>query len=111
MRDLLAAIIGNPEKVGELQPEAIPALMAQLAAIQTALAAQLLSVPSGTSGSPSSIESDVLLTAEQAAAVLNVTPNWLYRHAKQLPFTRRLSRKVLRFSQIGLIKWQAVKKS
>jgi predicted DNA-binding transcriptional regulator AlpA len=58
-------------------------------------------------GSP---EADRLLTPTEAAAVLNVTPRWLYRHAKRLPFTRRLSRKALRFSEAGLSRWQATRR-
>ncbi len=52
-------------------------------------------------------ESDRLLTAEQAAPLMNVTVKWIYRHHRQLPFTRRLSRKVLRFSEVGLRRWLA----
>jgi predicted DNA-binding transcriptional regulator AlpA len=54
----------------------------------------------GSSGGP-----DRLLTAEQAAALLNVAPRWCYRHAAELPFTRRIGRKTLRFSEAGLRRW------
>jgi predicted DNA-binding transcriptional regulator AlpA len=54
---------------------------------------------------------DHLLTPEEAAEKLNVKLCWLYRHAKKLPFTRRLSRKALRFSEAGLLRWQAAKKN
>ncbi|MBI2358327.1 MAG: helix-turn-helix domain-containing protein [Deltaproteobacteria bacterium] len=53
---------------------------------------------------------DRLLTPAEAAAILNVKPRWLYRHANRLPFTRRLSRKALRFSEAGLFRWQAARK-
>ncbi len=43
-----------------------------------------------------------LLTAAEAAARLGVAPRWLYRHARELPFTRRLGPKTLRFSERGL---------
>lgn len=46
-----------------------------------------------------------LLTPEEAAGRLSVTVRWLYRHAGQLPFTRKLSRKVLRFEAAGLERW------
>jgi predicted DNA-binding transcriptional regulator AlpA len=55
-------------------------------------------------------ELDRLLTAEEAAAMLGVTVRWLYRHAAKLPFTRRISRKNLRFSERGLRNWIAAKK-
>src|SRR5262249_19374634 len=46
-----------------------------------------------------------LLTPEQTAERMGVEVRWLYRHSKQLPFTRKLSRKVLQFSEAGLRKW------
>jgi excisionase family DNA binding protein len=51
-----------------------------------------------------------LLTAEEAARVLSVSPDWLYRHAKKLPFTRKLGPKMLRFSYQGILKWLATRK-
>src|SRR5436309_2765053 len=55
-------------------------------------------------------EKDRLLTPEQAAAILNQKVRWLYRHSSKLPFTRRISRKNLRFSEAGLRRWLAAKK-
>lgn len=53
---------------------------------------------------------DKLLAPEEAAAILGQTVRWLYRHCDKLPFTRRLSRKSLRFSEAGLHRWVAAKK-
>ena len=50
-------------------------------------------------------EKDRLLTAQESAKMLAVSPEWLYRNAKKLPFTRRLGPKMLRFSQLGIEKW------
>lgn len=50
---------------------------------------------------------DRLLTVQEAAKALSVTPDWLYRRSKSLPFARHLSRKQLRFSEQGLRKWAA----
>jgi hypothetical protein len=47
-------------------------------------------------------EKDKLLTPEQAAEILGQSVRWVYRHASQWPFARRLSRKCLRFSEKGL---------
>lgn len=49
--------------------------------------------------------SDRLLTIQEAAAQLGVTPRWLYRRADALPFMRRLSRRALRVSKAGLERW------
>ena len=43
-----------------------------------------------------------LLNPEEAAALLGVSVRWLYRHAAKFTFTRKLSRKVLRFHEAGL---------
>ena len=50
-------------------------------------------------------ETDRLLTAEEAAEILSMSTDWLYRNAKKLPFTRKLGPKMLRFSYQGIIKW------
>jgi predicted DNA-binding transcriptional regulator AlpA len=61
-------------------------------------------------------EKDRLLTPEEAAEILNPAANsansvrWLYRHANKLPFTRRIGRKNLRFSEAGLRRWIAARK-
>ena len=61
-------------------------------------------VPLGTAPAWST---DDLLTIDEVAARLRLSPRWLYRHAKTLPFSRKLSRKVLRFSRAGLERWLA----
>jgi predicted DNA-binding transcriptional regulator AlpA len=56
-------------------------------------------------------EQDRLLDANQAAAILGVSIDWLYRHAKKLPFTRKLCPKMLRFSSQGIQKYLSTRKS
>ena len=53
---------------------------------------------------------DHLLTAEQAAEILSTSPDWLYRHANRLPFTRKLGPRMLRFSYQGIQKYLATRK-
>ena len=53
---------------------------------------------------------DRLLMAEEAAQTLAVSPDWLYRHASKLPFTRKLGPKMLRFSSQGIQRWLATRK-
>jgi predicted DNA-binding transcriptional regulator AlpA len=55
-------------------------------------------------------DEDCLLDAEQAAKILSVSVEWLYRNAKRLPFTRKLGHKMLRFSSVGIQKYLAVRK-
>ena len=54
-------------------------------------------------------DEDHLLDAEEAAKILSVSPDWLYRHAKKLPFTRKLGPKMLRFSYQGIQKYLATR--
>ena len=51
--------------------------------------------------------SDRMLTIEEAAEVMQVSPDWLYRNQryKRLPFTVVLSARKIRFSLKGLLKW------
>jgi hypothetical protein len=52
---------------------------------------------------------EALLTVAQAAARMRVTPGYLYRRAKSLPFARKLSHRVLRFDPKGLEVWMAAR--
>lgn len=45
---------------------------------------------------------DALLTVNQAAEVLSVTTDWLYRHADNFRFTVRPGPGQLRFSSVGI---------
>jgi predicted DNA-binding transcriptional regulator AlpA len=111
MTSKLADIVDHPERMGEIPTDAIPAFLIQLASVHTALAARLMNDPNVGNGQQLKLDPDTLLTAEQAAQLLSVTPHWLYRRWKQLPFSRRLSRKVLRFSENGIRKWQSLRKT
>jgi hypothetical protein len=50
-------------------------------------------------------EPDRLLTPEAAAARFGVTKRWLLAHADDIPGLRRLSRKVVRFSERRLARF------
>ena len=98
-------ILPDPARVPQ---ERIATVLAQLAAVQTALLARLILDPgNGGQAQSEAHEPEELLTAEQAAALLSVSTDWMYRHASGLPFTKRLSRKAVRFSRSGLLKWRA----
>lgn len=55
-------------------------------------------------------DEDRLLDAEEASRLLCVSPDWLYRHAKRLPFSRKLGPRMLRFSYQGIQKYLATRK-
>ena len=88
--------------IHDLGPTEVFALLSQVAALQSALAARLLYVQEHhESRSPE----DRLLTVEEAASRLGTSEDWLYRHAPKLPFTVRLAPRQLRFSSQGITKY------
>ncbi len=94
----------------ELPIESIAPMINRLAGLQTILAMRLLNLPAELNEKGSGVdEEDEFLTTADAARLLNVGEDWLYRRAHRLPFARRLSRKALRFSKAGLLKWRAAK--
>jgi hypothetical protein len=106
---LLAAL----KRLDDIEGAEVPAVLSELAMAQTSLAAAQAALASrmfsGTDCRPTGPEpgDERWLTAEEAAAVLKVHRKWLYRRANTLPFCRRLSRKKLLFSDIGLRQWMA----
>src|SRR4029453_15150268 len=72
----------------------IAPMMAQMAEIQLSLATRLVAASTERHQS----DADSLLTIEEAAARLKCSADWLYRHAKRLPFTVRMGRNLHRRS-------------
>jgi predicted DNA-binding transcriptional regulator AlpA len=50
-------------------------------------------------------EADRLLSVEEAAEILAMSTDSLYRQARKLPFTRKVGPKMLRFSYRGIVKY------
>ncbi|MGA2264426.1 MAG: helix-turn-helix domain-containing protein [Acidobacteriota bacterium] len=86
------------DRLLKLPLETVPALMAQIAAAQSALAARLLSAEKKTE------PEDELLDVEEAAQMLGVKKDWIYSRTRTLPFIVRLGRK-LRYSKRGIEKY------
>ena len=93
----LADLVEDPAKVATVPPTRLPALLSQLSAVQSAMAARLISADRDE---PTSTE-DTLLTVDQAAERLGVSKDWLFRRSRTLPFVVRLGRH-LRFSNRGI---------
>lgn len=105
----MGKLVELKEEIRALAPEQIPAVLGELEELKAAAWAQLLGPASGSHPAETKPQDGRWLTAVEAASLLRVTPRWLYRHQKKLPFARRLSRKCLRFSEAGLRRWQAKK--
>lgn len=108
LRELLA----DPSRVLALSDREASELATLIATRQLELAA-LQGALAGRSRSPESVAdpaSDRLLTAEEVADRFRSTVRWVYRQAGKWPFTRRLGRKKLLFSEAGLNRYLAHRK-
>jgi excisionase family DNA binding protein len=79
-----------------LAPAELPGFLAQLEQIRAVAWLRLTTPSTVTPQVP-----DELLSVEAAAEWLGVSADYLYRHNGQLPFSRRMGRKLL-FSSAGI---------
>ena len=92
----LAQVLAHPERVAELAPEAIPPLLVELAGLHTALAARLATAATAESPAP-----DRLLPVDDAAALLSVSSDFLYRSPAAKALRVRVGGRVL-FSSVAI---------
>ena len=102
----LEQLLSTPDEVDGIDDELVGPLLACLATrqaaliwLQSALTARLLAALQPTAAGP-----DRLLDVDETANRLGVSTDWLYHHAKQLPFTVRIGRQ-LRFSADGITRY------
>ncbi len=93
-------LLSNPHRVNGLSAAEAAEALAELARLQAALAARLHALPSSTEPMP--LACDRLLTAEDVAERFGRSVAWVYRQAKHWNFTRRVTRRTVRFSEAGL---------
>jgi hypothetical protein len=67
-------LVKDPSLLKEVDPGHVPALLTQLCAVQTSMAAHLVASSSGTEKA----SGDVLLGVDDAANRLGVSKDWLY---------------------------------
>jgi len=102
MKPDLAAGLGAADVVIKTaDDDDLPAVLGELERMRASV---LLRLTAPRTNGPSE---DRLLTLDQAAERLASTPDWLRRHAINLPFTVRLSQGQLRFSAKALDRWIA----
>lgn len=83
----------------EVPAHELPGLLGEIEEIRYTALARLNAPAQALSAEP-----DQLLTISEAASRLNVSRDYLYRHGKELAFTRRMGRKLL-FSNSGIEKY------
>jgi hypothetical protein len=104
---LLRALLADPSKLAAVTPDQERRLMADLEAL-VGQDRSVPPVPALAAPAPAWSEAD-LLTAEQVAGMLKTSVRFVYRNAGRWPFTRRISRKCLRFDRPGLLRFLAKK--
>jgi predicted DNA-binding transcriptional regulator AlpA len=93
----LDEVAAEPDRATALPRGTLQALLHRCVAAQTILLGALTAAEPDKGNS----EPDRLLDVEAAAQRLGASRDWLYHHARQLPFTVRQGR-LLRFSSHGI---------
>lgn len=107
----LDRLLIEPATVNEISPEQATLLLGKLTNLQALLVARLSMGATTVPTAETRPLEDRLLTPREAAARLGVTVRWLYRHAGDHLFTRRLSRRTLRFSEAGIARYLSQRRS
>lgn len=85
--------------------ESLTTLAAELAGAQARVFARIATAPEPPKDAGQAEPEDRLLDVKEAAKLLGVPVSWLYRNARQLPFTRKLGSRTLRFDRKGIDRW------
>lgn len=103
-RALLLQVLLASTRPGELEPTEAQLASALALELGTRLDRREPPEPESTRRG-SSEEPERLLSPAEAARRLGVSVRWLYRNARRLPFTRKLTKRTLRFHEQGLAKY------
>src|SRR5262245_50867822 len=95
----LLDLLSDPRRIGGLTRGEAAAALIELAGLQTAIAAKLSASPDSAPESGSEVDGDRLLTADDVAQRFQRSVDWVYRNSGRWPFTRRLTRRTVRFSE------------
>lgn len=104
----LDEIARDSRRATGLPKATLASLLRRCAAAQSALVAEIDEVTRDDQAVVAQ-DDDQMLTVEEAATVLRRSRQWIYRNAAHLPFVKRISRKSLLCSRIGIARWLARK--
>ena len=86
--------------------ESLPEIVGQLARLEALARLRLSENGRTTKGPAPDIQpKGKLIDANAAAEILGTKVRWLYDRADDLPFTRRLGPRTLRFDEAGIRRW------
>ena len=108
---LIDTLLTDPTKAAEVPCGEAVALLVELATLQVALLRAACRPVEAQHGVPERPNEDQMLDVDATAALLGVTRRWLYRHGRELPFRRRISAKVVRFSRASALRWLATRRT
>lgn len=100
-------VLPDPAALDGLEAEELVAVVERAAALQAGAMARL-ALMRATAPAQTTPPSGRLLTAQEAAARLGISPQTMYRRARSLPFARRATdgpRGAVRFDEVGLERW------
>lgn len=107
----LAELADDPDRVEDLPPEDLPEILSALEGVRARLWSRLSRPPETSENGDSAPETgDRMLDVEAVAEILDVDERYVYDHADEWPFTRRISPRKLRFSERGLYRWLEARK-
>jgi predicted DNA-binding transcriptional regulator AlpA len=99
------------ESAKDCPREALPELVAELARAQAVATLRLFENGRTTKRpAPDIRPAGRLIDANAAAEILDTKVRWLYDRADELPFTRRLGPRTLRFDEAALRRWLETRK-
>ena len=107
MRITLADLAADPARAATLTAPQAGAVLTEMAALQTVLAARLAAPAAAPEPSENG---DKLLTPDEVAATLQKPRHAIYglaRRADWRAFTVKVNRKTLRFREVGFRRWMA----
>jgi len=96
-----AQVVADPARVSDVDAAALPAMLAQLTTAAAVVAARLSAIEPRSAEGAAASPGDRLLTAKEAAVVLNLSTDFLYKHEAAKPFRVRIGSEV-RFSLAGI---------
>lgn len=103
--DTLAELVADPSRLEDLAEEDLPEVLAALERLKAKVWARLARPPERNAPPDRTAQEDRLMDVEEVAEILNVDSRYVYDHADDWPFTRKISHRKLRFSEDGLYRW------